>query len=181
MKIEPLEEGKGFEFVDEIVGGAVPREYIPSIEKGCKEQMESGVLAGFPLLDIKATLYDGSFLDVDSNEMAFKVAASIGFRKGVLEASPVILEPMMKVEVTTPEENMGDVVGDLNRRRGMIDGMDEGPAGSKIVNALVPRSEMFGYSTDLRSATQGRASYSMEFQQYNEAPKNVAQTIMESR
>jgi len=181
LKMEPLPEGGGFEFVNEIVGGAVPKEYIPAIEKGCREQMDSGVLAGFPLLDIKVTLYDGSFHDVDSNEMAFKVAASIGFRQGALEASPVILEPMMKVEVTTPEANMGDVVGDLNRRRGMIDGMDEGPAGSKIVKALVPLSEMFGYATALRSATQGRASYSMEFQQYNEAPKNVAETIMESR
>ena len=179
LKMEPLDEGKGFEFVNEIVGGSVPKEYIPAIEKGCKEQMDSGVLAGFPLLDIKVTLYDGSFHDVDSNEMAFKVAASIGFRKGALEASPVILEPMMKVEVTTPEENMGDVVGDLNRRRGMIDGMDEGPAGSKIVNATVPLSEMFGYATALRSATQGRASYSMEFLKYNEAPEKVAATIMQ--
>ena len=179
LKMEPLEEGQGFEFVNDIVGGTIPKEYIPAIEKGCKEQMDSGVLAGFPLLDIKVTLYDGSFHDVDSNEMAFKVAASIGFRKGALEASPVILEPMMKVEVTTPEENMGDVVGDLNRRRGMIDGMDEGPAGSKIVNATVPLSEMFGYATALRSATQGRASYSMEFLKYNEAPEKVAETIMQ--
>jgi elongation factor G len=179
LKMEPLEEGKGFEFVNEITGGVIPKEYIPAIEKGCHEQMDSGVLAGFPMLDVKVTLYDGSFHDVDSNEMAFKVAASIGFRKGALEASPVILEPMMKVEVTTPEANMGDVVGDLNRRRGMIDGMDEGPAGSKIVNALVPLSEMFGYATALRSATQGRASYSMEFLKYQEAPKNVADTIMD--
>ncbi|WDD98764.1 elongation factor G [Thalassomonas actiniarum] len=181
LKMEPLPEGEGFEFVNEIVGGVVPKEYIPAVEKGCREQMDSGVLAGYPMLDVKVTLYDGSFHDVDSNEMAFKVAAAMGFRKGALEASPVILEPMMKVEVTTPEANMGDVVGDLNRRRGMIDGMDEGPAGLKIVNALVPLSEMFGYATDLRSATQGRASYSMEFQQYNEAPKNVADTITESR
>jgi len=181
LKMEPLPEGEGFEFVNEIVGGVVPKEYIPAVEKGCREQMDSGVLAGYPMLDVKVTLYDGSFHDVDSNEMAFKVAASMGFRKGALEASPVLLEPMMKVEVTTPEANMGDVVGDLNRRRGMIDGMDEGPAGLKIVNALVPLSEMFGYATDLRSATQGRASYSMEFQQYNEAPKNVADAITESR
>ena len=180
LKLEPLPEGEGFEFVDEIVGGAVPKEYIPAVEKGCREQMESGVLAGYPLLDIKVTLYDGSFHDVDSNEMAFKVAASMGFRQGVLDASPVILEPMMKVEVITPEANMGDVVGDLNRRRGMIDGMDEGPAGSKVVNATVPLSEMFGYATALRSATQGRASYSMEFQQYSEAPKVVADKIIES-
>ncbi|MDO6489632.1 elongation factor G [Colwellia sp. 6_MG-2023] len=181
LKMEPNEEGAGFEFVNEIVGGTLPKEFIPAIEKGCKEQMDSGVVAGYPLLDIKVTLYDGSFHDVDSNEMAFKVAASMGFRKGALEANPVILEPIMKVEVTTPEANMGDVVGDLNRRRGIIDGMDEGPAGSKIVNALVPLAEMFGYATDLRSATQGRASYSMEFQQYNEAPKLVAQKIMETR
>lgn len=180
LRMEPLAQGKGFEFVNEIVGGAVPKEYIPAIEKGCLEQMDSGVLAGFPLLDIKVTLYDGSFHDVDSNEMAFKVAASMGFRKGALDASPIILEPMMKVQVTTPEASMGDVVGDINRRRGMIDGMDEGPAGSKIVNAIVPLSEMFGYATNLRSATQGRASYSMEFLQYNEAPENVAKTIMET-
>lgn len=181
LRMEPLAEGSGFEFVNETVGGSVPKEYIPAVEKGCKEQMESGVLAGFPLLDIRVTLFDGSFHDVDSNEMAFKVAASIGFRNGALEANPVILEPMMKVEVSTPEANMGDVVGDLNRRRGIIDGMDEGPAGSKIVNALVPLAEMFGYATDLRSATQGRASYSMEFHRYNEAPKLVAQKIMETR
>ena len=181
LKMEPNEDGAGFEFVNDIVGGAVPKEFIPAVEKGCKEQMDSGVLAGYPLLDIKVTLYDGSFHDVDSNEIAFKVAASMGFRQGVLDANPVILEPMMKVEVLTPETNMGDVVGDLNRRRGMIDGMDEGPAGSKIVNALVPLAEMFGYATDLRSATQGRASYSMEFQQYNETPKLVAQKIMETR
>jgi len=177
LKMEPLPVGGGFEFVDEIIGGVVPKEYIPAIEKGCREQMDSGVLAGYPMLDVKVTLYDGSFHDVDSNEMAFKVAASIGFRKGALEASPSLLEPMMKVEITTPEEHMGDVVGDLNRRRGIIEGMDEGPAGSKIVNAVVPLSEMFGYSTDLRSATQGRASYSMEFQKYNEAPKKVVDAI----
>jgi elongation factor G len=181
LKMEPLPEGEGFEFVNEIVGGVVPREYIPAVEKGCKEQMENGVLAGYPMLDVKVTLYDGSFHDVDSNEMAFKIAASMGFKKGALDATPVLLEPMMQVEVTTPEENMGDVVGDLNRRRGMIDGMDEGPAGMKLVNAKVPLAEMFGYATDLRSATQGRASYSMEFKQYAEAPKNVADTIIESR
>jgi elongation factor G len=179
--MEPLPEGEGFEFVNEIVGGAVPREYIPAVEKGCKEQMDSGVLAGYPLLDVKVTLYDGSFHDVDSNEMAFKIAASMGFRNGALDASPVLLEPMMKVEVITPDGNMGDVVGDLNRRRGIIEGMDEAPGGLKQVNALVPLAEMFGYATALRSATQGRASYSMEFQQYNEAPKNVADAIISSR
>lgn len=181
LKMEPLPEGQGFEFVNEITGGTVPKEYIPAVEKGCREQMDSGVLAGFPLLDIKVTLYDGSFHEVDSNEMAFKVAASMGFRKGALAAKPVMLEPMMKVEVTTPEANMGDVVGDLNRRRGIIDGMEEGFAGLRIVNALVPLAEMFGYATDLRSATQGRASYSMEFKQYNEAPKAVAQSVIEGR
>jgi elongation factor G len=180
LKMEPLPQGEGFEFVNGITAGTVPKEYIPAVEKGCQEQMESGVLAGFPMLDVKVTLYDGSFHEVDSNEMAFKVAASIGFRKGALEASPVLLEPIMKVEIATPEANMGDVVGDLNRRRGIIDGMDEGPAGSKIVNAFVPLSEMFGYATDLRSATQGRASYSMEFHQYNEAPKKVVEAITES-
>ena len=180
LKMEPQDDGAGFEFVDEIVGGAVPREYIPAVEKGCQEQMENGVLAGYPMLDVKVTLYDGSFHEVDSNEMAFKVAASMGFRKGALEATPVLLEPMMQVEVTTPEEHMGDVVGDLNRRRGLIEGMDEGPAGTKLVNALVPLAEMFGYATDLRSATQGRASYSMEFKQYSETPKNVADAIINS-
>ena len=180
LKMEPI-EGDGFEFVNEIVGGVVPKEYIPAVEKGCKEQMESGVLAGYPLLGVKVTLYDGSFHDVDSNEMAFKIAASMGFKRGAMDANPALLEPMMKVEVTTPEENMGDVVGDLNRRRGMIDGMDEGPAGMKLVNALVPLAEMFGYATDLRSATQGRASYSMEFSKYAEAPKAVADSVIESR
>jgi len=180
LKLEPLPEGEGFEFVNEITGGVIPKEYIPAIEKGCSEQMDSGVIAGYPMLDVKVTLYDGSFHDVDSNEMAFKVAASMGFRKGMLEASPILLEPMMKVEVTTPEANMGDVVGDLNRRRGLIDGMDEGPAGSKLVNASVPLSEMFGYATALRSATQGRASYSMEFQKYSEAPKKVIDALTDS-
>ncbi len=180
VEFTPSDE-EGLEFINEIVGGAIPREFIPAIQKGIEEQMHNGVIAGYPLIGLKARLFDGSFHDVDSNEMAFKVAASIGFKNGALQANPVILEPMMKVEVSTPEANMGDVVGDLNRRRGIIDGMDEGPAGSKIVNALVPLSEMFGYATDLRSATQGRASYSMEFQQYNEAPKLVAQKIMETR
>ncbi|GGI93178.1 elongation factor G [Shewanella gelidii] len=181
LKLEPQEEGFGYEFVNEIVGGVVPREYIPAVDKGIQEQMKNGVLAGFPVLDVKVTLYDGSYHDVDSNEMAFKVAGSIGFRKGALEASPVLLEPCMKVEVTTPEDYMGDVVGDLNRRRGMIEGMDDGIAGVKIVRATVPLSEMFGYATDLRSATQGRASYSMEFLKYADAPQNVANAIIESR
>ncbi|WP_367988018.1 elongation factor G [Vibrio sp. NTOU-M3] len=181
IKLEPSEPGEGFVFVDEIVGGVVPKEYISSVSKGIEEQMNSGVLAGYPVLDIKATLFDGSYHDVDSNEMAFKIAGSMAFKKGSLEAQPVLLEPMMNVEVTTPEDWMGDVVGDLNRRRGMIEGMDEGVAGIKIVRAQVPLSEMFGYATDLRSATQGRASYSMEFNEYAEVPKNFADKIIAER
>ncbi|ANS86630.1 elongation factor G [Vibrio scophthalmi] len=181
IKLEPSELGEGFVFVDEIVGGTVPKEFISSVGKGIEEQMNSGVLAGYPVLDIKATLFDGSYHDVDSSEMAFKIAGSMAFRKGALEANPVILEPMMKVEVTTPEDWMGDVVGDLNRRRGMIEGMDEGHAGLKIIRAQVPLSQMFGYATDLRSATQGRASYSMEFHEYAEVPKNFADAIMAER
>ncbi len=181
IKLEPSELGEGFVFVDEIVGGAVPKEYISSVGKGIEEQMNSGVLAGYPVLDIKATLFDGSYHDVDSSEVAFKIAGSMAFRKGSLEANPVILEPMMKVEVTTPEDWMGDVVGDLNRRRGMIEGMDEGNAGLKIIRAQVPLSQMFGYATDLRSATQGRASYSMEFHEYAEVPKNFADAIIAER
>ena len=181
LKLEPLPEGGGYEFVDSIVGGAVPKEFIPAVDKGIQEQLQNGVVAGYPVLDIKVTLYDGSYHDVDSSEMAFKIAASMGFKKGAEEASPVLLEPMMKVEVTTPEDWMGDVVGDLNRRRGMIEGMEEGVAGIKIVRAKVPLSEMFGYATDLRSATQGRASYSMEFHNYAEAPNNVTKSIVESR
>ena len=181
LKIEPAEVGEGFVFVDEIVGGAVPKEYISSVSKGVEEQMNNGVLAGYPVLDVKATLFDGSYHDVDSNEMAFKIAGSMAFRKGTQEAQPVLLEPMMKVEVTTPEDWMGDVVGDLNRRRGMIEGMDDGTAGLKIVRAQVPLSVMFGYATDLRSATQGRASYSMEFSEYAEVPKNVADAIIAER
>ena len=181
LKIEPSEPDAGFVFVDEIVGGAVPREYISSVAKGIEEQMNNGVLAGYPVLDVKATLFDGSYHDVDSNEMAFKIAGSMAFKKGALEAQPVILEPMMKVEVTTPEDWMGDVVGDLNRRRGMIEGMDDGIAGLKIIRAQVPLSEMFGYATSLRSATQGRASYSMEFAEYGEVSKNVADRIIAER
>ena len=183
LKLEPMDiEGEEtYEFVNEIVGGVVPKEYIPAVDKGVQEQMKNGVLAGYPVLGVKATLYDGSFHDVDSNEMAFKIAGSMAFRNGALEASPKVLEPMMKVEVITPEENMGDVVGDLNRRRGMIEGMEEAPAGMKAVNAQVPLAEMFGYATDLRSATQGRASYSMEFLKYAEAPNNVAEQVMSAR
>ncbi|WP_076543257.1 elongation factor G [Shewanella sp. UCD-KL21] len=181
LKVEPSEEGQGYEFVNEIVGGAVPREFIPSVDKGIQEQMNNGVLAGYPMLDVKVTLFDGSYHDVDSNEMAFKIAGSMGFKKGALEANPVLLEPTMKVEITTPENNMGDVVGDLNRRRGIIEGMDDGLGGVKIIHAVVPLSEMFGYATDLRSATQGRASYSMEFLKYDDAPSNIANAIIESR
>ena len=181
LRIEPQEEGKGYAFVNEIVGGVVPKEFIPAVDKGIQEQMQNGVLAGYPVLDVKVTLFDGSYHDVDSSEMAFKIAGSMGFKKGAAEANPVLLEPTMKVEVTTPEDWMGDVVGDLNRRRGMIEGMEDGVGGIKIVRAKVPLSEMFGYATDLRSATQGRASYSMEFFNYAEAPNNVAKAIIESR
>ncbi|MGJ8694398.1 MAG: elongation factor G [Thalassotalea sp.] len=181
LRAEPLERGSGFEFVNATTDDVIPKEYIPAIEKGCSEQMDSGVLASFPMLDVRVTLFDGSSHDVDSNEIAFKIAASMGFRNAILAAKPVLLEPMMKVEVTTPEEHMGDVVGDLNRRRGLIEGMDDGPAGLKLVNVMAPLAEMFGYATALRSATQGRASYSMEFSHYEEAPKVVAKKIVESR
>lgn len=181
LKLEPSEPGEGFVFVDEIVGGVVPHEYITSVAKGIEEQMNNGVLAGYPVMDVKATLFDGSYHDVDSNEMAFKIAGSMAFKNGALQAQPVLLEPMMKVEVTTPEDWMGDVVGDINRRRGIIEGMDEGNAGLKIIRAQIPLSVMFGYATDLRSATQGRASYSMEFSEYAEVPKNVADAIIAER
>lgn len=181
LKVEPNEEGEGFTFINQIVGGVVPKEFIPAVEKGCEEQMQFGVLAGYPVLDVKVTLFDGSYHDVDSSEMAFKIAGSMGFKQGCDEANPVLLEPMMKVEVTTPEDWMGDVVGDLNRRRGIIEGMEDGIGGIKIIRAKVPLSAMFGYATDLRSATQGRASYSMEFHNYAEAPNNVAQSIIEAR
>lgn len=181
VRFEPVTDDEAdldkLEFVNEIVGGVVPKEYIPAVQKGIEEQMKNGVLAGYPLLGLKATLYDGSFHDVDSNEMAFKVAASMATKKLADDGGAVLLEPMMKVEVVTPEENMGDVVGDLNRRRGMIQGMEEGPSG-KVVNAEVPLAEMFGYATDLRSATQGRATYAMEFLKYAEAPSNVSQEII---
>lgn len=179
VKFEPAEDrnAEGLEFVNEIVGGTVPREYIPAIEKGIAEQMQNGVLAGYPLLGLKATLFDGSFHDVDSNEMAFKVAASMATRKLSETGGAVLLEPMMKVEVVTPEGNMGDVVGDLNRRRGMIAGMSDSPMG-KVIDAEVPLAEMFGYATDLRSATQGRATFTMEFDKYSEAPNNVASEII---
>ncbi len=180
LKLEPMEQGSGYEFVNAIKGGVVPREYIPAVDKGVQEAMQGGVLAGYPVEDVKVTLYDGSYHDVDSSEMAFKLAASMCFKEGARKANPIILEPIMKVEVEVPEEFMGDVIGDLNRRRGQINAMDE-RAGNKIVDAFVPLSEMFGYSTDLRSSTQGRATYSMEFDHYEEVPRNVAEEIIKKR
>ena len=179
LRLEPYtdDDDEIYEFVDDIKGGVVPKEYIPAVNKGIQEQMQNGVLAGYPLIGIRATLYDGSFHEVDSNEMAFKIAGSMALREGAQKAKPALLEPMMAVEVVTPEDHMGDVVGDLNRRRGMIEGMDENPAG-KIIRALVPLAEMFGYSTDLRSATQGRATYTMEFERYNIVPDAVAAPII---
>ena len=176
FKIEPKKAGEGFEFVNEIVGGVVPKEYIPAVEKGVVEQMENGIIAGYPVVDVKVTLYDGSYHDVDSSEMAFKIAGSMGFKEGASKAKPVLLEPIMKVEIVTPEEYMGTVNGDLNRRRGILQGTEETPAG-KVIRAEVPLSEMFGYATDLRSATQGRAVYTMEFEKYNEVPANIAESI----
>ena len=180
LEIKPGDAGTGFVFHNDIKGGTVPKEYIPAVEKGCKESMSNGVLAGYPMEDIDITLYDGSYHDVDSNEMAFKLAASMGFKEGCRKAKPAILEPMMKVEVEVPEDYMGDVIGDLNRRRGQINNMSD-RSGNKIVDAFVPLAEMFGYSTDLRSATQGRATYSMEFDHYEEVPKNVAEEIIKKR
>ncbi len=177
IKMGPNEAGKGFEFVDAIKGGTVPREFIPAVEKGLKEALNNGVLAGFPVVDVKVTLFDGSYHDVDSSELAFKLAAILAFKDGMRKASPVLLEPMMAVEVETPEDYMGDVMGDLNRRRGIIQGMEDA-AGVKLVKAEVPLAEMFGYSTDLRSMSQGRATYSMEFKHYSEAPKSVAEAII---
>ena len=178
--MEPNEQGKGFEFIDQIKGGTVPREFIPAVEKGLRETIPSGVLAGFPVVDVKVTLFDGSYHDVDSNENAFKMAASIGFKDGMRKADPILLEPMMAVEVETPEDYMGDVMGDLSSRRGMIQGMDDSPTG-KIIRAEVPLAEMFGYSTVVRSLSQGRASYSMEFKHYTEAPRNVAEAIINKK
>ncbi len=180
LKLEPNETGKGFEFVDAIKGGTVPREFIPAVEKGLRETLPNGVLAGFPVVDVKVTLFDGSYHDVDSNENAFKMAASMGFKDGMRKASPVLLEPMMAVEVETPEDYMGDVMGDLSSRRGMIQGMEDLPSG-KAIKAEVPLAEMFGYSTTLRSMSQGRATYSMEFKHYSEAPKNIAEAIINKK
>lgn len=180
LKIEPQDAGQGYEFINDIKGGAIPKEFIPAVDKGIKEALGAGVLAGYKVEDVKVTLYDGSYHDVDSSEMAFKLAASMGFKEGCRKAKPVILEPIMKVEVETPEDFMGDVIGDLNRRRGQINSMDD-RSGNKIVNAFCPLAEMFGYSTDLRSQTQGRASYSMEFDHYDEVPRNVAEEIIKKR
>jgi elongation factor G len=177
LKIEPQEEGKGYEFVNGIVGGVVPREYIPAVDKGVKEALEGGVIAGYPVVDVKVTIFDGSYHDVDSNEMAFKIAGSIAFKDGVRKAKPVLLEPIMKVEVVTPEDYSGDVIGDLNRRRGQIQGMEDSVSG-KVVTAEVPLAEMFGYATSVRSMSQGRATFTMEFAKYQEVPNNVAEAVM---
>jgi elongation factor G len=177
LRLEPMEQGKGFEFVDEVKGGVIPREYIPAIQKGVREAIDRGILAGFPVVDIKATVFDGSYHEVDSSEMAFKMAGSLGFQEAAKKANPVILEPMMKVEVTTPEEYMGDVIGDLSSKRAQIQEMTNRGL-IKIVRALVPLSEMFGYATSLRSISQGRANYSMEFDHYSECPKNIEAAII---
>ena len=177
LKLEPQPAGQGYEFVNGIVGGVVPKEYIPAVDKGIQEQMKNGVLAGYPVVDVKVTIFDGSYHDVDSNEMAFKTAGSMGFKEGVKKARPVLLEPIMSVEVVTPEEFMGDIIGDLNRRRGIVQATEDG-AGGKIVRAEVPLAEMFGYATSMRSATQGRATYSMEFEKYMETPANVAEAVI---
>ena len=181
LKVEPNEAGKGFEFIDAIKGGTVPREFIPAVKKGLEDTLPNGVLAGFPVVDVKVTLFDGSYHDVDSNENAFKMAASMGFKDGMRKASPVLLEPMMSVEVETPEDYTGTVMGDLSSRRGMVQGMDDMAGGGKVVKAEVPLAEMFGYSTALRSATQGRATYTMEFKHYTEAPKSVAEAVISKK
>jgi elongation factor G len=181
LKLEPLPPGGGYQFVDAIKGGVVPREYIPAVDKGIQETLPSGILAGYPVVDVKATLFFGSYHDVDSNENAFRMAASMAFKDGMRKASPVLLEPMMAVEVETPEDYAGTVMGDLSSRRGMLQGMDDMVGGGKVIKAEVPLAEMFGYATNLRSLTQGRATYTMEFKHYSEAPKNVAEEIIAAR
>ncbi|PZN11641.1 MAG: elongation factor G [Bacillota bacterium] len=181
LEIEPLEPGKGFEFVNKIVGGVVPKEYIPAVEAGVREAMENGILAGYPVLDVRVSLVDGSYHEVDSSEMAFKIAGSIGFRNAALQAAPVLLEPIMKVEVVVPEVYMGDVIGDINARRGRVEGMEPETGGLQVIRALVPLAEMFGYATDLRSKTQGRGTYTMQFSHYEQVPKNIADQIIEAR
>ena len=180
LKMEPNEAGKGYEFIDAVKGGSVPREFIPAVQKGLLETLPNGVLAGFPVVDVKVTLFDGSSHDVDSNENAFKMAASMAFKDGMRKANPTLLEPMMAVEVETPEDFMGNVVGDLSSRRGKIEGMEENPSG-KVIKAEVPLAEMFGYSTTLRSLSQGRATYTMEFKHYTEAPKSVAEAVINKK
>lgn len=181
IKLEPNETGKGYEFVDAIKGGVVPREYIPAVDKGLRDTLPNGVLAGFPVVDVKVTLFDGSYHDVDSNENAFKMAASMAFKDAMRKASPALLEPMMAVEVETPEDFMGNVMGDLSGRRGIVQGMEDITGGMKGIRAEVPLAEMFGYATQLRSLTQGRATYSMEFKHYSEAPKSVAEAVINNR
>ena len=180
LEMEPLEPGSGIQFESKIVGGVVPKEYIKPIEEGIREAAESGILAGYPVIDFKATLVDGSYHDVDSSEMAFKIAGSMAFKEGCKQAKSVILEPIMKVEVTVPEEYMGDVIGDINSRRGRMEGM-ESRSGNQIIRAFIPLSEMFGYATDLRSKTQGRGTYAMEPSHYEEVPKSILETIVASR
>ena len=177
IAVEPLERGSGFIFENKIVGGVVPKEYIPAVEKGLRETIGTGVYAGFPVVDVKVSLVDGSYHDVDSNEMAFKMAASMGFKDGTKKANPVLLEPIMKVEVVSPEDYIGDVMGDISRRRGLLQGSDESASG-KVINSLVPLGEMFGYATSLRSMSQGRATFTMEFDHYAEAPTNVAEQVI---
>jgi elongation factor G len=181
LRIEPLEQGSGFEFANEIKGGVIPQEYIPAVEKGAKEAMEDGVLVGYPMVDVKVTVYDGSYHDVDSSEVAFKMASVFAFKEAVQKADPVLLEPIMDVEVVTPEDYMGNVVGDLNSRRGHVGEMSDRPGGLKVISSKVPLSEMFGYATQLRSMTQGRANYSMEFLHYDEVPKNIMEKIKEAK
>jgi len=180
VKIEPREQGAGYEFVNAIVGGVIPKEYIPAVNKGIEEQMANGILAGYPVVDVRVTLFDGSYHDVDSSEMSFKLAGGLAFREGARRCKPVLLEPIMSVEVITPEEYMGDVIGDINRRRGVIQGMEDGPSGKQI-RCEVPLSEMFGYATDVRSMSQGRATYSMEFKKYSEAPAFVAEQLVKNK
>ena len=178
LKLEPQESGKGYEFINKIVGGTIPKEFINPVDKGIQEQMENGVIGGYPVVDVKVTLYDGSFHDVDSSEVAFKVAGSMAFKEGAKKAKPILLEPVMKVEAVTPKDYLGDVTGDLNRRRGIVLGMEESVTGN-IVRAEVPLAEMFGYATDLRSMTQGRATYTMEFEKYLEIPNNIAEALIQ--
>ena len=178
MKLEPLPQGGGFEFVDEIFGGAVPREYIPAVEKGLHEVIEEGVLAGYPVVDVKVTLYDGSYHEVDSSEMAFKIATHMAFKKGFMEAKPILLEPIMNVEVTVPDEYMGDIIGDLNKKRGRIMGMDPIGGGYQVVKAQAPLAELYQYAIDLRSMTQGRGDFTMEFDHYEEVPAQIAEGVI---